>query len=50
MRSAKRLNNARNVFRKNQHTKGVFILDLKPFRLYVKGKQSIGREPQGLAV
>ena len=28
----------------------LLILDLKPFRSYVKGKQSVGREFQGLAV
>ena len=39
----------KNLFTKNLQTKVLLILDLKPFT-YVKGKHSLDREFQGLAV
>ena len=45
-RSTKRLKHAGNLFTKNLQ----LILDLKPFRLLVKGQHSIGREFQSLAL
>ena len=46
-KSTKRLKNTGNVFRKNLQLKSekcLLILNLKPFRSYVKGKHSISRE------
>ena len=46
-RSTKRLKHTGNLFTVNRCQ---LILDLKPFRLYVEGKHSIGRKFQSIAV
>ena len=49
-KSTKRLKHTGNLFRKNMQLKVVLILYLKPLRLWVKVKHSIGREFQNLTV
>ena len=50
-RSSKRLKHAENLFRKKLQLKTcLLILDLKTLRSLVKGKHSIGREFQSIAV
>ena len=39
-----------SLYKKPTVNRCLLILDLKPFKLLVKGKHSIGREFQGLAV
>ena len=48
-RITKRLTHIGNRFRKSIQLKCLLIIDLKPFRSYVKRKHFIGRELQSLA-